>query len=168
MEQFSNRIIVFEWLTKICNNYLIQYENCGKKVKQVLLVHDWLYNRGNEKAKKENVIEDLSEIIFKDILNLGNNFPAKLEHLSDLLKSVVDGSPNKWKPILKHPSLWNFSLKITFVDWVHMYMKIDELFEIVDQYLYDCKDLRNWKSKVPTHTPLGTFLSNNPYKSIPI
>ena len=109
-EQFSNRIIVFEWLTKICNNYLIQYENCGKKVKHVLLVHDWLYNRGNEKAKKENVIEDLSEILFKDILNLGSNFPAKLEHLSDLLKSVVDGSPNKWKPILKHPSLWNFSL----------------------------------------------------------
>ena len=109
MEQFSNKIVVFEWLTKICNNYLIQYENCGKKVKQVLLVHDWLYNRGNEKAKKENGIEDLSEIIFKDIFNLGNNFPAKLEHLSDLLKSVVDGSPNKWKPILKHPSLWNFS-----------------------------------------------------------
>ena len=49
-----------------------------------------------------------------------------------------------------------------------MYMKNNELFEIVDQYLYDCKDLRNWESKVPTHTPLGTFLSNNPYKSIPI
>ena len=49
-----------------------------------------------------------------------------------------------------------------------MYMKNNELFEILDQYLYDCKDLRNWKSKVPTHTPLGTFLSNNPYKSIPI
>ena len=49
-----------------------------------------------------------------------------------------------------------------------MYMKNNELFEIVDQYLYDCKDLHNWKSKVPTHTPLGTFLSKNPYKSIPI
>ena len=91
------------------NNYLIHYENCGKKVKQVLLVRDRLYNKGNENAKKENDIEDLSEIIFKDILDIGNNFPAKLEHLSDLLKSVVDGSPNKWKTILKQPSLWNFS-----------------------------------------------------------
>ena len=68
---------------------MIQYENCGKKVKQVLLVRDRLYNRGNEKAKKENDIEDLSEIIFKDILNLGNNFPTKLQHLSDLLKSAT-------------------------------------------------------------------------------
>ena len=82
--------------------------------------------------------------------------------MSDLLKSVVDRSPNKWKPILKHPSLWNFSLPITCVDWVHMYLKNNELFETVDQYFYDCK------SKVPTHTPLGTFLSSNPYKSIPI
>ena len=55
----------------------------------MLLVHDRLYNRGNEKAKKENDIEDLSEIIFKDILNLGNNFPTKLQHLSDLLKSAI-------------------------------------------------------------------------------
>ena len=76
----------------------------------MLLVRDRLYNKGNENAKKENDIEDLSEIIFKDILDIGNNFPAKLEHLSDLLKSVVDGSPNQWKPILKLPSLWNFSL----------------------------------------------------------
>ena len=52
----------------------------------MLLVHDRLYNRGNEKAKKENDTEDLLEIIFKDILNLGNNFPKKLQHLSDLLK----------------------------------------------------------------------------------
>ena len=102
---------------------MIQYENCGKKVKQVLLVHDRLYNRGNEKAKKENDIEDLSEIIIMDILNSRNNFPAELEHLSDLLKSVVNGSPNKWKSILKHPSVWNFSLQITFVDGVLMYMK---------------------------------------------
>ena len=49
-----------------------------------------------------------------------------------------------------------------------MYMKNNEQFEIVDQYLHDCKDLRNWTSNVPTHTPSGTFLSNNPYKSIPI
>ena len=134
----------------------------------MLLVHDRLYNRGNEKAKKENDIEDLSEIIFMDILNSRNNFPAELEHLSDLLKSAINGSPNKWKSILKHPSVWNFSLQITFVDGVLMYMKNNELFEIVDQYLYDCKDFHNWKSKVLTHTPLGTFLSNNPYKSVPI
>ena len=57
---------------------MIHYENCGKKVKQVLLVHDQLYNRGNEKAKKENDIDALSEIIFKDILNFGNNFPTEL------------------------------------------------------------------------------------------
>ena len=55
----------------------------------MLLVHDRLYNRGNEKEKKENDIEDLSEIIFEDILNLGNNFPTKLQHLSDLLKSAT-------------------------------------------------------------------------------
>ena len=34
--------------------------NCGKKVKQVLLFHDQLYNRGNENAKKENDIDALS------------------------------------------------------------------------------------------------------------
>ena len=67
---------------------MIQYENCGKKVKQVLLVHDQLYNRGNEKAKKENDINDFSEIIFKDIFNLGNNFPTESQYLSDLLKSA--------------------------------------------------------------------------------
>ena len=55
----------------------------------MLLVHDRLYNRGNEKAKKENDIENLLEIIFKDIINLGNNFPTKLQHLSDLLKSAT-------------------------------------------------------------------------------
>ena len=44
----------------------------------MLLVHDQLYNRGNEKAKKENDIDALSEIIFKDIFNLGNNFPTEL------------------------------------------------------------------------------------------
>ncbi|KAF3960699.1 hypothetical protein CMV_014598 [Castanea mollissima] len=49
------------------DNYLIQYENCGEKVKQVLLVHDWLHDRGNEKAMKENDIEDVS--VFKGILN---------------------------------------------------------------------------------------------------
>ena len=57
---------------------MIHYENCGKKVKQVLLFQDQLYNRGNEKAKKENDIDALSEIIFKDIFNLGNNFPTEL------------------------------------------------------------------------------------------
>ena len=55
----------------------------------MLLVHDRLYNKGNEKVKKENDIEDLLEIIFKDILNLGNNFPTELQHLSDLLKSAT-------------------------------------------------------------------------------
>ena len=68
---------------------MIHYENCGKKVKQVLLVHDQLYNRGNEKAKKENDIDALSEIIFKDIFNLGNNFPTKLYYLSEFLKSAT-------------------------------------------------------------------------------
>ena len=68
---------------------MIHCENCGKKVKQVLLVHDQLYNRGNEKAKKENDIDALSEIIFKDIFNFGNNFPIELQYLSDLLKSVT-------------------------------------------------------------------------------
>ena len=68
---------------------MIHYENCGKKVTQVLLVHDQLYNWGNEKAKKENDINAFSEIIFKDIFNLGNNFPTELQYLSDLLKSAT-------------------------------------------------------------------------------
>ena len=102
------------------DNYLIQYKNCGEKVKQVLFVHD----RGNEKATKENEIEDVLELIFKGILNVSQkNFLAELHHLYDLLKSAIDGSLNTWRPILKHPSLWNFSLRITFVDRVHVYMK---------------------------------------------
>ncbi|KAL0010664.1 hypothetical protein SO802_005772 [Lithocarpus litseifolius] len=151
------------------DNYLIQYENCGEKVKQVLLVHDRLHDRGNEKATKENDIEDVSELIFKGILNVSQqNFPAELHHLYDLLKSAVDGSPNTWRPILKHPSLWNFSVRITFVDRVHMYMKNNQLFTLVDRSLNSCQDLHNWKSKVFTNTPMGTFLSKNPYKSTPI
>ena len=126
------------------DNYLIQYENYGEKVKQVLLVHDWLHDRGNEKAMKENDIEDVSELIFKGILNVSQkNFPVELHNLYDLLKSVIDGSPNTWRPILKHPSLWNFSLQITFVDRVRMYMKNNKLFTLVDRSLNSCQDLHN-------------------------
>lgn len=122
------------------DNYLIQYENYGEKVKQVLLVHDWLHDRGNEKAMKENDIEDVSELIFKGILNVSQkNFPVELHNLYDLLKSVIDGSPNTWRPILKHPSLWNFSLQITFVDRVRMYMKNNKLFTLVDRSLIVAK-----------------------------
>ena len=147
----------------------MQYENYGEKLKQVLLVHDWLHDRGNEKATKEDDIEDVSELIFKGILKVSQkNFPAELHHLYDLLKSVVDGSPNTWRPILKHPSLWNFSLQITFVDRVRMYMKNNKLFTLVDQSLNSCQDLHNQKSNIPTNTPMGTFLSKNPYKSTPM
>nr|POE45391.1 hypothetical protein CFP56_74722 [Quercus suber] len=31
--------------------------------------HDWLHDRGNEKAMKENDIEDVSKLILKGILN---------------------------------------------------------------------------------------------------
>ena len=37
------------------DNYLIQYENYGEKVKQVLLAHDWLHDRGNEKQRKRMI-----------------------------------------------------------------------------------------------------------------
>ena len=148
---------------------MIQYENCGEKLKQVLLVHDWLHDRGNEKATKEDDIEDVSELIFKGILKVSQkNFPAELHHLYDLLKSDVDGSPNTWRSILKHPSLRNFSLRIAFVDCVHMYMKNNQLFTLVDQSLNGCRDLHNWKSKVPTNALMGIFLRKNPYKSTPM